>query len=808
MTQKRLFLSLILFFSFVCSYAQHAVVTGIVRDDKGKPMDQAVVADELTGIGTYTNNKGFYSLEVIPDKTVTIIYGYAAHEMQRKRLLLISGETRTVDVILKENINELKEFTKTSDHKRNEAGNVYLDISKVDVMPSTIGGVEGLIKLAVGSHDELTSQYSVRGGSYDENLVYVNDFEIYRPFLVRTGQQEGLSFINSDLVSNVNFSVGGFQAKYGDKMSSVLDVTYKRPTHFAGSVSISLLGASIHLEGVSKNQRLTYLIGARQKSNQYLLQSQPTKGVYNPSFTDIQALIDYRLNSKWDLEAIGNYARNRFTFVPETMTSSFGELNQAYQLDVYYNGSEVDQFDSRFGGVSATYHPADSKLKLKFLASGFQTNEFETYDITGQYNFGDLQTDMSKSDFGQIKNYLGSGAIEDFSRDYLTVNVANIGFRGSYDAKNNFIQFGVNGNVTSINDNLHEWELRDSSGFSQPYNPNLLTMAYFLNSAASFNYTRFDGFVQDNLHLDSSGRFTATAGVRFNYSLLNEELIISPRVQLSYKPKWEKDVVFNFSTGLYAQPPFYREMRDLEGNVNMQLKSQKSYQVVLGSDYNFKMYGRPFKLKAEIYYKDLWDLDPYIYDNVQIRYTGKNDAVGYVYGGEIRLYGDLVKDATSFISIGLMKGMQKITDSAGIPGYANYFPLPSDQRFMFGAYFEDYLPSNKNFKVHINGIYATGLPVGPPVGHLYQDVLRLPDYKRVDIGFSALLLDASRKEHPAHSFFNNLKSVWASLEVFNLLSIQNTLSYTWIQDDTSQKIFAVPNRLTSRLLNLKLLFNF
>jgi len=335
-----------------------------------------------------------------------------------------------------------------------------------------------------------------------------------------------------------------------------------------------------------------------------------------------------------------------------------------------------------------------------------------------------------------------------------------------------------------------------------------LQMSYFLNSAANFDYVRYDGFIQDNLHLDSASRFTFTPGVRFNYSLLNDELIISPRVQASYKPEWEKDVVFNFSTGLYAQPPFYREMRNMDGDVNMQLKAQKSYQVVLGSDYNFKMYGRPFKFKAEVYYKDLWDIDPYIYDNVQIEYTGKNDAVGYVYGGELRLYGDLVKDATSFVSIGMMKGMQKITDSSSIPGYNNYFPLPSDQRFMFGMYFEDYLPHNKNFKVHINLIYATGLPVGPPEGHLYQDVLRLPDYKRVDIGFSALLLDATRREHPAHSFFNNLKSIVASLEVLNLLGIQNTLSYTWIQDDTSQKIFAVPNRLSSRLLNLKLLFNF
>jgi hypothetical protein len=614
--------------------------------------------------------------------------------------------------------------------------------------------------------------------------------------------------VNPDLVSNVNFSVGGFQAKYGDKMSSVLDVSYKRPTQFAGSVGISMLGASLHLEGASKNQKLTYLIGARQKSNQYLLQSQPTKGVYNPSFTDLQALINYRVNSTWEVEAIGNYARNRFTFYPETQVSSFGVLNQAYQLDVFYSGGEFDQFDSRFGGISASCHPENSRLKLKFLASAFQTNEYETYDIFGQYLFGELQTDMSKKDFGQIKTYLGTGGIQDFARNYLDVNVGDAGFRGFYDAKKNYIQFGGNATFTHISDELHEWERRDSAAFTQPYDPNNLFITTAFNSSYIFNYARFSGFIQDNIHFDSANRFNVTAGVRFNYSDLNKELLISPRVQMAYKPNWEKDIVFKFSTGYYQQPPFYREMRDFNGNVNTNLLAQKSYQAVLGADYNFKMYGRPFKLTGETYYKNLWDLDPYIYDNVRIRYTGKNDAIGYVYGGELRLYGDLVKDATSWISIGLMKGSQKITDSPGIPGYANYFPLPSDQRFMLGMYFEDYVPKHKNYKVHINMIYASGLPVGPPTGHLYQDILRLPAYKRVDIGFSALLLDASRMEHPAHSFFNNIKSIWASLEVFNLLSIQNTLSYTWIQDWTSGLRYAVPNRLTSRLLNVKVIFNF
>jgi len=808
MLSKRFLLLTVLLLSVSFVFAQKGVVSGIVTDDKHKPIEQALVADTASGQAAYTNAKGFYRMELPSGKNIMLIVVSTNYDMLHKRVYLNDNETRTLDFSLTEKENALHEFVLKDPKARSEAGAVLLDITKSNYNVSQVGGVEGLIKLAVGSHDELTSQYSVRGGSFDENLVYVNDFEIYRPFLVRSGQQEGLSFVNEDLVSNVNFSVGGFQAKYGDKMSSVLDVTYKKPTHFAGSVMVSLLGAKIHLEGASKNQKLTYLIGARQKSNQYLLQSQPTKGVYNPSFTDLQALVDYKINNKWDLEAIGNYARNRFSFYPQSETTSFGELNQAYQLDVFYSGSELDQFDSRFAGLSASYHPEDSRLKLKFLASGFQTNEYETYDITGQYLFGELQTDASQTNYGQIKDYLGAGGIQDFARNYLTANVGDLGIRGSYSLPNNFIQFGGNGTVTSISESMHQWENRDSAGFTQPYYPDSLIQYYFYNSSATINYTRFSGFVQDNIHLDSAQRLSLTAGIRFNYSMLNGEFLTSPRVQMAYKPDCERDIVFKFSTGFYAQPAFYREMIDMEGNVNTQIKAQQSYQGVLGLDYNFKVNRRPYKVTFETYYKDLWNIDPYIYNNVQIDYTGKNDAVGYVYGAEARLYGDIVKDATSWISIGLMKAAEKITDSGSIPGYNKFFPSPNDQRFMLGMYFEDYLPRNKNFKVHLSGIYSSGLPVGPPEGHLYQDILRLPAYKRVDIGFSALLLDGSRKEHPAHSFFNNVKSIWASLEIFNLLGIQNTLSYSWIQDDTSQKIFAVPNYLTARLLNLKLLFNF
>ena len=796
--------------------AQQATISGTVKDDEGDPLESILVAIEGTVFSTYTDAAGHYELQVPAEKKIYLVFNNLSFNLWRKPFNFIAGETREINVSLKPK-NQLQEFVKRDDRSSREVGALTIDPTKAALLPSTIGGIEGIIKTFVGTNNELTSQYNVRGGNFDENLVYVNDFQIYRPYLTRSGQQEGLSFINADLVSGVYFSVGGFGARYGDKMASVLDITYKQPKKFGGSVVASLLGASAHLEGASQNQKLTYLVGLRQKSNQYLLQSQPTKGVYLPTFTDIQGLVSYRFNKKWEVEMILNYARNRFTFSPERSLSAFGLVNKAFQLETFFTGGEIDQFDSRFGGISTTYHPS-GKLRLKLLASGYQTNEKETYDISGEYRLGELETDLGKSGFGKVKEALGTGIIQTYARNYLKLNVATIAHRGSLDAKLHFIQWGIDGTFTNISDQLHEWERRDSAGFTQPYNPDELKMKRLYRSATDFVYNRYTAFVQDNFRFNDSLDLTVSAGVRVNYSTLNGELLVSPRVQVAYKPKWKRDLIFKVAGGLYAQPPFYREMRDLDGTVNMDLKAQKSAHFVAGTDYNFRMYNRPFKLTTEVYYKRFWDLVPYEYDNVRIRYFGKNDAVGYAYGGEIRLYGDLVKDATSWVSIGLLKTEEDVLDDKivykGASGtdsatfYPGYIPRPTDQRFMLGMYFEDYLPNNKNFKMHLNLLYASGLPFGPPDKNRYADTLRLPDYKRVDIGFAALLLDGKRMNRPSHSFFNNLQSIWLSVEVFNLLGIQNTLSYSWIQDQSSGRSFAVPNRLTSRLLNVKLAVNF
>ena len=796
-------------------YAQQAWVKGSIKDEQARPIADVLISIAQQSVLSDAN--GFFQIAVPAEKDILLQLSKTGFIAQQYPLRLKKEESRILAVQLKERIFEIKEVIKRADRQRFEAGAIIVDASKANINPSTIGGIEGLIKTLVGSTNELTSQYNVRGGNYDENLVYVNDFEITRPFLVRSGQQEGLSFVNADLTNHVQFSVGGFQSKYGDKMSSVLDITYKKPKQFAGSASLSLLGGSLHLEGASKNNKLTYLVGLRQKTNQYLLQAQPTKGVYNPSFTDVQTLINYKVNEQWEWEFLANYARNRFTFYPEEQTASFGLVNKAYQLRMFYTGAELDQFDTRFTGVSTTYRP-NKNLRLKFLASSYASNERETYDISGEYLLGELETDLGKANFGQVKTYLGTGVIQNYARNFLQVQQHTIGHRGSCIYKKQVWLWGADFQSISIKDQLLEWERRDSAGFTQPYNPAQLTMMKSYRSNADLSYEKIQGFVQNNFKWNDSLDLTFSVGLRFNYNFLNQELVFSPRMQVAYKPKWKRDVVWRAALGWYAQPPLYREMRNLEGTLNTQLLAQKSMHAVLGYDYNAHWGRRPLRITNEVYYKSLWDVVPYEYDNVRIRYFGKNNASAYAYGLETRFYGDLVKNATSWISVGLMKTAEDLNDDfytlknvSGVdsaivrPGF---IPRPSDQRLMLGMYYEDYLPNKENIKVHLNFMYGTGLPFGPPDQIRYSDTLRLPSYKRVDIGFSAQLFQRKQDALAPMAPHKKINSAWLSLEVFNLLGIQNTLSYTWVQDQSSGKTYAVPNRLTSRLLNLKLILKF
>ncbi len=811
----------ILFFCVASVKAQNtkmATLKGKILDNNNTSLSYATISLPEYNVGTQSDENGDFSLDVPAGVNLELRVSRIGYLEKQLVYRLEPKQTKYISISLGRSKKQLKDFTKKASVGRGAAGNVLIDPSKAGIFPSTIGGIEGLLKIFVGSNNEMTSQYNVRGGNFDENLVYINDFEVYRPFLARSGQQEGLSIINSDLVNNVNFSTGGFQAKYGDKMSSVLDVNYKKPKYTAGSINASLLGASAHVEGISNNKKLSYLVGLRQKSNQFVLQAQQTTGAFFPSFTDAQSLIHYEFNEKWSGEILGNYARNRFSYIPEEYESSFGLINKAFKLSIRYQGSERDQFDSRFAGISFT-KKVNPRLSLKYLASGFQTNEFETYDLFGEYLLGELETDLGKETFGNIKYSLGTGIIHSFARNYLTINTLNLGHKGSYDAKKHYLQWGIQADRININDKLNEWERRDSAGFSQPNAPRELLMSKTLKSENIIDYTKWSGYIQDAMSADSSN-LSLTYGIRFNYNMLNKQLLVSPRAQASYKPRsWQKDAILRAAVGLYSQPPFYREMRNLAGEINTNVKAQKSFHAVLGTDYNFTAFERPFKLTAEAYYKKMWDLVPYEYDNIRIRYWGQNNANGYALGSEFRLYGDIVKDAESWISVNVMKTAEDILDDKVYiqdpntltitdTTYPGFIPRPTDSRLTFGLFFQDYFPSNKNIKVHINGMYGTGLPFGPPDNSRSGDTLRLPAYRRVDMGFSYLLVDGDKKNKPSYSMFHKFKSIWLSVEVFNLLDIRNTISYTWIQDLSTRRTYAVPNRLTNRLLNVKLLTSF
>lgn len=809
-TIKGLALFLLMLFITARLNAQNATVTGTVMSNEGYVLPNVTI--DISGIpdGNTSDSLGHFSVVVPAGKKVNFKFSNLGFEVEYLTVNLKDGEERNYTIQMESLVNISGDEAVITDQSfRNEIGTIKIDKSKVPMNPSTIGGIEALLKIILGDHNELSSQYKVRGGNFDENLVYVNDFEIYRPFLVRSGQQEGLSFVNADLAEDVTFSVGGFQSRYGDKLSSVLDVTYKRPEKFGGSAMGSLLGAQMHLEGATKNKKLTYLFGARQKSNQYLLQAQPTEGQYNPSFTDIQALVNYRLNTRWELEAIGNYARNRFSFIPNKSEESFGFFNNVFRLYTQFSGKEDDKFDTRFAGLSLKYKPSATSW-VKLLASAFQTNEYETYDIKGSYDLMAIESDLGKSSFNENKYSLGSGMIHDHARNYLTANVFTLALKGGYIAKKHGLAWGLDATSVIVDDKMLEWQRRDSAGYSQPFDSFNIYMARQTVATNQLDYTRFTAYLQDNILLGTEENMTLNIGGRITYTPLNNEVIFSPRMQFAFTPEWENsNVIFRLSSGMYAQPIFYRELRDMDGVLHTNLKAQKSLHFAGGFDWNIKMWdNRPFKLTAEVFYKSLWDLIPYEYDNVRIRYFANNNARGYAYGGELRLFGNLVKDAESWLSMGYLKTENQIYD-ATTNTWSHFIPRPTDQRFTFGAFFSDYLPRNKNFKVFVNIMYATGLPFSPPGKNLNPAFqLRIPDYKRVDIGFSALLLDGTKQNRPAYSMFNAFESIWLSFEVFNLLGIQNTLSYQWIQDFSSDRIYAVPNRLTSRLLNLKLAVRF
>ena len=804
---------------------ERAMVSGKITDERARPIELVNVAISGLPGGTVSDAKGKYELEVPANVEIYIAFSFIGFEKEVVLVKLNPGEEFRLDQRLRLKSTELP-VVEVEDDQIRSTNLIRIDPKIALNIPTSSDRIPTLLKTlpGVSSGNELSSQYSVRGGNFDENLVYVNDIEIYRPFLVRSGQQEGLSFVNSDLVSSLLFSAGGFDAKYGDKMSSVLDLQYKTPTEFGGSFAASLLGGSIHFEGLAAKKKFTYLFGARYKTTQYLLNALDVKGDYKPVFFDIQALLTYDVSKKVEISFLGNVASNQYNLVPTTRETDFGTVNQAKRLTVYFDGQEVDRYLTYLGGLTTTYK-VDRNTRLKFIASGYNSQESETYDIIGQYWIGDIETNLASENFGEAIESQSVGTQMTHARNKMNVKVYNLAHRGVHEYGENLLQWGVKYQHELIDDKRNEWILIDSAGYTLPrppdsvgyVNPSAQTFYPFdlyetIKTKATINSNRYTAFIQNTWGFKPNvSNVSLTAGIRANYWDYNQQLVVSPRATVSYEPDWKRDILFRFSAGLYYQPPFYRELVDLDGEINPDQKAQTSVHLVAGSDLNFKAWGRPFKFVTEIYYKYLDNLIPYTIDNVRIRYYAFDLSHGYTTGIDMKVNGEFVKGIESWASLSFMTTKEDLYDDFYYDEQGNrvepgYIPRPTDQRVNFSIFFQDYLPMNPSYSMSLTLLFGSSLPFGPPQAPKYQQILRMPPYRRVDIGFSKELIGEHTRFSAKNPFrvFNNM---WITLEVLNLLQVNNTVSYVWVTDIYGRQ-YAVPNYLTPRQLNVKLVAEF
>jgi hypothetical protein len=803
----RRYLLLILFLINIVPLAtgqsNNATLTGKVTAKNGQPLELVNVALRNFPIGTTTNRRGEYLLRLPARREVTVVFSSLGYATVEKTLNAGIEERLTLNIEMEDSNLQIGEVQIT-EQRRNGGGLVRIDPKLTNNLTSAgSGAVEALIKTlpGVSSNNELSSQYSVRGGNFDENLVYVNDIEIYRPFLIRAGQQEGLSFINSDMVSSIEFSAGGFSAKYGDRMSSVLDIKYRRPNEFRGSASVSMLGGNAHIEDLALKGKLSHITGIRYKTNRYLLGTLDEKGEYNPSFVDLQTHITWQISDKFDLSFLGNIAQNKYQFIPQTRETSFGTWDIPLNTTIYFQGNEVDDFITSLGALSANFHP-NSNLNMKFIASAYQAKEAETYDILGQYYLNQLERNMSSEEFGDSILNLGVGTFINHARNYLDARVISLSHRGAWDAGNHLLNWGVQVQNEQIDNKINEWIYRDSTGYSLPYSDSRVLLYYTMNSKSKLNTNRVTGYIQDTWQLPVSGGgdLYITGGIRAHYWDFNNELLLSPRASINYFPDWQENFSFKLSAGMYHQPAFFKELINRQGDINFDNKSQRSLQLLLGADYIFTAWDRPFRFTSEAYYKHMTRLVPYQIDNVRIRYIAGQESKGYAAGLDMKVNGEFVSGVQSWASLSVMKTEEDIIgDNFG------YIPRPTDQRFNFSLFFQDYLPGNPNWRMHMSAFYGSRLPTGPPKSERWQDTFRMPPYRRVDMGISKVLISESNPVQRKH--LSHIKDLSLSLEVFNLLNINNTVSYFWVTSNWGD-MFAVPNYLTSRKVNLKLSLSF
>jgi len=799
---------------------ESGTLRGYVRDSIGDAVDLASVSLQGTEAGTITSLDGSFSLEVPSGRSYTVIISCVGYRTRQFAVRLGPGEVREQDISLERDVRSIREVTVSA---RQERGSTFrrIDVEDLNYMPTTTGRVETIIKSQAGvsSSNELSSQYSVRGGNFDENLVYVNDIEIYRPFLVRSAQQEGLSFVNSDLVSSIKFSAGGYDSRYGDKMSSALDISYKRPGEFKGSASVSLLGASAHVEGATPTRRFTYLAGYRYKTTSYLLNTLETSGDYMPQFSDFQTLLTYQLTRTLEVSFLGNYSSSKYQFIPHTRTTEFGTKDLPLNLKIYYEGQEVDRFDTYLGALSFQWRPV-SGLSLKLIGSAFRTSEQETFDIMGQYWINELDHTVDSETYGDSILNIGVGTLLTHARNYLDAYVISTSHLGAYRTGNNQIQWGLSYQYQEFYDRLSEWELIDSAGYSIPYSGENVELSKSRKSMNQMAYDQFSGFLQNTREVrgEKADIFINT-GIRGTLWNFNQTFLVSPRATVSIQPNWERDMMFHLSAGYYYQPPFYKEMRMPDGRINNDIEPQRSIHLLMGGDYIFTMWDRPFKLTGEAYYKWLSNLIPYKIENVRVFYAGENISSGFARGIDFKLNGEFVRGAESWMTLSLLQAREDIVGdeilvwngNEYVRQEAGEFPRPTDQFFTAGIYFQDYLPNNPGYKVHLSAFYGTGLPLSSPNDEQYYTSLRMRPYRRVDIGFSKVIkreTDIWGERNPLRFF----ESIWISGEIFNLLGINNEASYLWIRTISDQQgipgMFGIPNYLTGRRFNLKISVNF
>jgi len=816
---KQLLTTIVFFSVLTLSFAQNATIKGIILDENNQPIEKVNVKTDNNG--TATNTNGFYIITIPANKEITIEFTHLSHKKVVSTFNLKNGEQFEFNPVMSTSIEQIATVIVSGDRRKEVEGILTLKSEVIRKIPGANAGVENLLLTlpGVSNNNELSTQYSVRGGNYDENLVYVNGIEVYRPFLVRSGQQEGLSFVNTNLVQNVDFSSGGFQAKYGDKLSSVLDITYKNPYQFEVNADLSLLGGSLSVENLSKDSKFSSIVGLRYRDNSLLVNAKETETNFKPTFADAQAYFTYKFSNKFYLSFLGSASINKYNFEPQTRQTNFGTLSDPVALLVFYDGQEKDRYQTLFGAFKGSYFVNDD-LTLHLIASTYHTTEEEYFDILAQYRLGEVNSNIGDENLGEVEFSQGIGSQLNHGRNDLDALITNIEHKGDFKVNDNRFEWSVKYTNEDIRDRLIEWEVIDSAGFSvRPPRtfPNDQPYESFSGPLEPFQNVRSTNNTQIN-RLQAYGQWSKrstlgtsdvwyNAGVRaHSWSVSGDgisssnQTVFSPRAQFAIKPYWEKDMLFRLAAGMYYQPPFYRELRDANGAIQPNVKAQKSFHLVLGNDYSFKMWDRPFKLTSEVYYKNLSDVNPYTLENVRIRYRANNSSKAYAYGLDMRLNGEFVPGTESWFSFGYLKTEENINNRG-------YISRPTDQRLKFAALFQDYVPNMPNLKMYLNLVFNTGLPGGSPsYADPYEFQNRLPSYKRADFGLQYVLVDSEKTFNTGWK--KPFKALSFGFEIFNIFDVQNSITNTWVRDVSSKRQIAIPNYLTPRVFNVRTTMKF